>query len=143
MNFFIRFLLRIAPLAYMTLIWQQSANFNPETFAEFSYTINKSLVLIMGVIFELTHLFEFGMLYFLLILAFQSFGEIGKWRNRLAIFISLLYSLLDEIHQIFVPFRSFSIDDLVKDGIGIFVVWLIVRKKYLLEEIEKSQNSKL
>lgn len=129
-----KFFLRVGPILYMALIWLQSASFNPESFAEFSYTINKSLVLIIGICLELTHLFEFGILYFLLFLAFLTFGKIGKWKNRIAIFISLLYGLIDEIHQIYVPFRSFSIDDLIKDAIGILVIWWIVRRNYFLHQ---------
>ncbi len=117
----------------MIFIWLQSSYFNPGLIVESSsYTINNSLVLIIGICLELTHLFEFGILYFLLFLAFLSFGEIGKLKNRIAIFISLLYGLIDEIHQIYVPFRSFSLDDLIKDAIGILVIWWIVRKHNFL-----------
>ena len=124
----IRFLIRIAPIAYMYLIWLQSSYFNPEALAGLANSLNRAIILIIGVILELAHLIEFGLLYLFVLLAFLSFGKMKKWKNRVAVMIALLYSLVDEVHQIFIPFRSFSIDDLIKDAIGIFLVWLLIKK---------------
>ncbi len=132
--FFIRILLRTAPLFFMVLIWLQSSYFNPEAVAELSYKINRGVLLLLGVSFELAHFFEFGLLYLFIFLAFLSFEKVGKWKNRLAVMIALLYSLLDEVHQIFVPFRSFSLDDLLKDAIGIFCIWWIISKNYFYKK---------
>jgi len=51
--------------------------------------------------------------------------------------LSLFFGLVDEIHQMYVPFRSFSIDDLIKDGIGVIVVYLIVHKSYFSKKTTK------
>lgn len=44
--------------------------------------------------------------------------------------ISLSYGLIDEIHQMYVPFRSFSIADLIKDTVGVLVASFIIQKSY-------------
>ncbi|WP_256988770.1 VanZ family protein [Bacillus sp. EB106-08-02-XG196] len=79
---------------------------------------------------EFAHLFEFGILYFLIILALLCYGQLSKRKEILAIAISLLYGLSDEIHQIFVPFRSFSIIDLIKNAIGVLAIWYFIHQKY-------------
>ncbi|WP_187292152.1 VanZ family protein [Bacillus sp. 1NLA3E] len=130
----LRVFLRAFPIVYIVFIWLQSSYFNPETVAGLSDTLNKAVVLIIGVSLEFAHLFEFGLLYLFIFLAFLSFGKIGKWQNRLAITVALLYSLVDEIHQIYVPFRSFSLDDLLKDAIGIFFIWWLIRNNYFTKK---------
>jgi VanZ family protein len=45
-----------------------------------------------------------------------------------AFFASLAYALLDEVHQIFVPNRSFELIDLTLDALGIALgIWLYLR----------------
>ena len=44
--------------------------------------------------------------------------------------VSMIYGLVDEVHQMYVPFRSFSISDLLKDWIGVIVASLIIHKSY-------------
>ncbi len=129
-TFLSRALLIITPFLYMVFIWLQSSYFNPESVAEMTTKIDMKVILAIGIGFELTHLFMFGLLYLFIILAFLSNGKIKKWHNLAAVLIAILYSAVDEIHQIYVPFRSFSIVDLIKDGIGIMVFWWLVQKTY-------------
>ena len=35
---------------------------------------------------------------------------------------SILYGLIDEIHQLFVPYRAFEIKDLIIDSLGASVI---------------------
>jgi len=65
------------------------------------------------------HILVFFVLCFFLLIAF-------KCRKNFilisfVIFITLFYSLTDEIHQFFVPGRSPSFSDIMLDSIGIFL----------------------
>lgn len=130
MKIFFRFTLTILPVFYIYLIWQQTSHFDPESVSDLSDVLNPYLILAIGAMLELGHLFEFGILYFLLIMAFLSYGHLKRWKEILALIFSLSYGLIDEIHQIYVPFRSFSIIDLVKNAIGVFVITILIHKKY-------------
>jgi VanZ family protein len=43
----------------------------------------------------------------------------------IVLIISTVYAILDEFHQLFIPFRSFSIDDILTDTTGIFLSTII------------------
>ncbi len=66
------------------------------------------------------HFAEFALFGFLASRAFRSSRNKKLTDNflSLAIIVSVLYGLSDEIHQIFVPNRLFSIADLTADIIG-------------------------
>ena len=80
------------------------------------------------------HLTEYGILRILVLRALapespEAFREKrGKW-VLWAVGISALYACSDEFHQIFVPSRGASIDDVLLDtcgaavGIGAFLLW--------------------
>lgn len=63
---------------------------------------------------KLVHLIEYGILGFLWVRALN--GKIVS-----VILIGIIFGIFDEIHQIFVPFREFSVFDLIFDGIGVFL----------------------
>ena len=70
--------------------------------------------------------------FFLFISVFK--GNING-SNRLTIFFvfvfAVYYALLDEIHQLYVPLRTFSILDIMTDSVGIIlagVIYIILRK---------------
>jgi hypothetical protein len=125
-----RSVLYLFPLIYMFLIWQQTSHFDPESVSGLSVVLSETVILAIGAFLELAHLFEFGILYFLIIIAILSYGHLNKWKEFLAIAISLLYGLSDEIHQIYVPFRTFSFVDILKDTVGVLAIWFIIHKKY-------------
>jgi polysaccharide biosynthesis protein VpsQ len=129
-----RFLISILPVFYMYLIWLQTSHFDPESVSSLTTVLSDAVILAIGASLELAHLFEFGILYFLIILALLSYGHLRKWKEILAINISLLYGLTDEIHQLFVPFRSFSILDLIKNSVGVLVIWYFIHQKYFTEK---------
>lgn len=58
---------------------------------------------------KIVHLAEYTILGFLL-------GKRGTW---IAIPIGIIYGVLDEVHQIYVPYREFSISDILVDGTGV------------------------
>jgi polysaccharide biosynthesis protein VpsQ len=116
----------------MWLIWLQSSHFNPESIYELTYKIDERILLIIGLALELGHLFEFGILYFLLTIMIISYGSLTKSKEWLCFFVAASYGLIDEIHQIVVPYRSFSLLDLLKNLIGIIAVWFIVHRSYFV-----------
>ncbi|MEH7380074.1 VanZ family protein [Bacillus sp. JJ1533] len=128
--YIIRFILGILPVVYMLWIWLQSSHFNPSKFEDIDDQIGIQLYYLLGAALEIGHLFQFAILYALLVMAFLTFGKLSLKIEILLFIISVLYGALDEIHQYFVPFRSFSFIDLVKDSIGVIVVSYIIHKKY-------------
>ncbi|WP_254782310.1 VanZ family protein [Bacillus sp. OK048] len=127
-------MLTLFPFIYMFLIWQQTSKFDPESVSGLSTVLSDVVILAIGGTLELAHLFEFSILYCLIIMALLCYGYLNKWKETLAIVISLLYGLADEIHQLFVPFRSFSIIDLIKNSIGILVIWYFIHQKYFTKK---------
>ena len=126
-----RFVFLSLLICYMVFIWMQSSYFNPEAMSStLSTHINMKLILILGVSLELAHLFQFGVVYLLVIMFFLSFGELSKWMDAVALMFAFMYGLIDEIHQLYVPYRSASLLDLIKNCIGIFGAWWFTRKFY-------------
>lgn len=109
----------------MALIWVQSAYFQPESVPDLPWFTLISL----GIMLELAHFVQFGILYVFLIIASFTFGPLRR-KEAFAAAMSAGFALVDELHQHFVPFRSASVDDLVKDGIGIAVAWWWIRRSY-------------
>jgi polysaccharide biosynthesis protein VpsQ len=121
----------------MWLIWLQSSHFNPESIYELTYKVDERIFLLIGIALEFGHLFEFGILYFLLILMILSYGGLTIRKELMCFVIAVSYGLIDEIHQISVPYRSFSILDLLKNSIGTLAIWYIVHRSYFIKR--KSQ----
>lgn len=69
---------------------------------------------------KVLHLIEYSVFGFLAARAFRNSTNEMFIRNCaiIGIAITLLYGISDEIHQFFVPGRSFSIFDMLMDGIG-------------------------
>lgn len=125
-----RFVLRIMPLVYGILIWWQSGHLNPSSLYNLSNVISLWVIKAIGSALELGHLIEFGLLYLFLILAFLSFERLRRRHEVIALMIAVIYGMVDEIHQSFVPFRSLSMVDFIKDCIGVFIVWFVVHRYY-------------
>ena len=129
-----RLIVRLLPIVYMIIIWLQSSHFNPESIYTLSEQVNKGILYIFGLGFELFHLFQFGILYFLLVVAYLTFEKLTINVETILIIISLTYGMIDEMHQMFVPFRSFSFGDLFKDSIGVFVAAYFIHKSYFRDK---------
>ena len=68
------------------------------------------------------HLVEFSLLGFLLSLGyFLSLKSSLRLKSSLTLASGILLGCLDEIHQYFVPNRSFEVLDMVADSIGILI----------------------
>ncbi|KMY56296.1 hypothetical protein A8F95_05310 [Bacillus wudalianchiensis] len=79
---------------------------------------------------ESLHLIEFAILYSLIVNAFLAHGRFTNAVHVAAALIACFYGLIDEIHQAFVPFRSATVIDAVKDITGVLVCFLIVQFTY-------------
>ncbi|KKB36540.1 hypothetical protein QY97_00939 [Bacillus thermotolerans] len=79
---------------------------------------------------ESLHLIEFAILYILIINAFLVNGRLTKGAHLTAALIACFYGFVDEIHQAFVPSRSATAIDAVKDVIGVLVCYYIVQASY-------------
>ena len=89
------------------------------------------------IIRKLAHVFEFGVLTYLI---FRILGETEKrhvyWNLFWAFAFSVLYAVSDEFHQTFVQGRTGTIRDVMIDSIGsLIAIWLIYlnyqHKKFL------------
>jgi VanZ family protein len=68
------------------------------------------------------HLVEFGLLGFFLSLGyFLSLKSSLRIKSSLTLASGIMLGCLDEIHQYFVPNRSFEVMDMVADSIGILI----------------------
>jgi hypothetical protein len=130
MKIIMRSILVLISLVYITWIWLQSSYFNPSSLEYLLVEVDYIIILMLGAALELAHLIEFGILYSLIILVFLSFGKLNSRKEFLALTISLCYAMVDELHQYFVPYRSFSMIDMLKNGVGIWAFWFVIRRKY-------------
>ena len=80
----------------------------------------------MGFIPIIYHLAVFFLFNFFLLVAIKGNKKIKIDYLIIALGISIIYALLDEFHQIFVPLRNASIQDILTDTIGIFLSTILV-----------------
>ncbi|WP_079505351.1 VanZ family protein [Mesobacillus jeotgali] len=137
MKLLTRLTLTLLPIFYMAFIWIQSSYFDPESLSTLSTEISFKVILILGIVLELAHLFEFGVLYLLFIMAFLSYGRLTYFKELLGVLFAFSYGFIDEIHQMYIPFRSASILDLVKNTIGIVVFWWLIHRNYFRRPYSK------
>lgn len=112
----------LLPILYMILIWVLSSN-PADAIVNTPFSFDSLLK-------ESLHLIEFAILYWLIALACMVNGKWTERASMIAASIAILYGLTDEIHQSFVPARSATVIDFVKDTIGVGVSYLIARKLF-------------
>ena len=113
----------IPPLLWMSQIFATSAHSNPADmlprflvgFLWNTTLFGQRLFFLLG---PLGHAFNFAVLAILLAWAISASEMLSPGKFRLASSLTFLYALSDEIHQIFVPTRTFQIQDLIVDGLG-------------------------
>lgn len=64
------------------------------------------------------HAFEYCVLAIIVCLILAQFGLKGKYAIIYVMFICLLYAVLDEFHQLYVPGRTSSVRDVLIDFLG-------------------------
>jgi VanZ family protein len=115
--------LRILPLAYMAAIWIMSSNPSDALVELPNQGVDRFLK-------ESLHLVEFGILYVLLVLAALTTTRFTPVLSFAFMGVAILYGLLDEIHQSYVPYRSATVIDFVKDVIGVLAASHFVHHAY-------------
>lgn len=73
----------------------------------------------IGIIPIVYHFTAFFLLSFFMLITIKGKGKIKAKHLILVLLISIAYSVLDEIHQMFVPLRSSDINDILTDSAGI------------------------
>ncbi|HYK71918.1 MAG TPA: VanZ family protein [Pseudoneobacillus sp.] len=120
----IRRLLWALPLIYMGMIWTMSS-LPDDTFVELPNSSTDAFIK------ESLHLIEFAILYLLFVLAAYFNGKLTAASNVLFAVLACLYGITDELHQSFVPARSATLIDAVKDITGVAVSYYIIKKRFL------------
>lgn len=119
----LKWFFRILPIAYMIAIWIMSS-------LPSNAVVELPILSVDRFIKESLHLVEFAILYLLFVgasLTTKSFTPAMSLAFALA---AGCYGILDEVHQSFVPYRSATIIDAVKDWTGVIVCWYLVRGAY-------------
>ncbi|MCI2253848.1 VanZ family protein [Domibacillus sp. PGB-M46] len=119
----IRFLITGLPVLYMIAIWIMSG-LPHDTIMDLP---NNKVDLFIK---ESLHLVEFAILYGLIVLALLANGKLTPLTSLAAAMFASFYGLTDEIHQAFVPYRSATLIDAVKDVIGVTIAFLAVNYFY-------------
>ncbi|MFE8701827.1 VanZ family protein [Cytobacillus sp. FJAT-54145] len=111
------------PFAYMILIWTLSS-------LPHNAVVELPDSAVDRFIKESLHLVEFGILYLLFVFLFLNRGTFNEKISMICAIVAGLYGVVDEIHQSFVPYRSASIIDVIKDVIGVVVAYIIIKRSY-------------
>lgn len=119
---FLKWGLRLLPLAYMALIWVLSSLPHNAVVELPNSSIDRFWK-------ESMHLIEFAILYLLLVGAVLTTGRITTGLSFVCAAVAASYGVVDEIHQSFVPYRSATVIDVVKDVIGVLVAYYFVQRK--------------
>ena len=84
------------------------------------------------------HLTEYAILALLLVRAIQYGRHKLKWQSIVgAAALSLLYSISDELHQIFVPSRTSSARDVLIDNIGVTITLTVIILFFKIKHLER------
>ncbi|MFS0821369.1 VanZ family protein [Bacillus sp. 1P02SD] len=132
MKAFLRLLLLIAPFLYMIIIFILSS-LPSDAIVNTPFSWDQAFK-------ESLHLIEFGILYGLWVMFFLVLGKFTPKTSILAAVLSIAYGFSDEFHQYFVPYRSATVIDLVKDTIGVLVLFTIVKVSYFGEKLPRFKN---
>ncbi|WP_010677172.1 VanZ family protein [Bacillus timonensis] len=122
MKALLRFLLVIAPFLYMIFIFILSS-LPSDAIVNTPFSWDQAFK-------ESLHLIEFGILYGFWVLFFLIQGKFTRKTSILSAVLAIAYGFSDELHQYFVPYRSATVIDLVKDTIGVLVLFSIVKISY-------------
>lgn len=118
-----RYVVWLLPISYMVLIFIMSS-------LPHNAVVELPDSQIDRILKESMHLIEFAILYLLLVLAFVINGKLSIRTNLVIAIFSALYGVSDEIHQFFVPYRSATLIDVIKDWIGVLAAWGHIRYHY-------------
>ncbi|OLN24250.1 hypothetical protein BTO30_01715 [Domibacillus antri] len=112
-----------APVVYMIAIWIMSGLPHDTIMDLPDQSVDRFIK-------EALHLFEFAILYGLIINAFLVNGKLTPLISLAAAIFASFYGLADEIHQAFVPYRSATVIDAIKDVTGVLIAFTFVKYMY-------------
>lgn len=119
---YLRRLLWVVPLLYLMMIWKMSSQPHNAYVELPDSSVDRFIK-------ESLHLIEFAILYLLFVLAASYNKKLTPATNLLFAIVAGLYGLTDEIHQSFVPYRSATLIDFVKDITGVTIAYYIIKRK--------------
>jgi len=115
------------PVIWMGMIYYMSS--------QKSITITENVVTDF-VTFKTLHIIEYAFLFFLLYRAFQSIKHLQMPICGLsAFFITIGYSITDELHQLSIPTRQGRVRDVLFDIVGMLVMYVIIKKVRLIKKL--------
>ncbi len=78
---------------------------------------------------KVLHMMEYAGLYFWLFRAFTSTVTKAPVSEKLtlALFVTILYAISDEIHQTFIPLREGISRDVAIDAIGTYIMYIYIK----------------
>lgn len=127
MRRFIYYVSWALPIAYMVAIWIMSS-LPSNAIVELPDSKTDAFIK------ESLHLVEFAILYILFVIPLAIGGKLTLKSSLVFALISAAYGVTDEIHQSFVPYRSATLIDVVKDWIGVAAAWGHVRYHYFYKQ---------
>lgn len=90
------------------------------------------------IIFKFLHVTEYAILYFLWWWAISNKKNAFNQQTFLWAGIAVLaYAISDEIHQTFIPTREGTIRDVMIDGIGIIIMYILINQNNIRQRIKK------
>lgn len=119
----LKWLIRGLPAAYMAAIWIMSS-------LPANALVELPLLSVDRFIKESLHLVEFGILYLFLVAAMLTTDKFTPKASIIFAVFAGAYGIVDEIHQSFMPYRSATLIDAVKDWIGVGVSWYMVQAAF-------------
>lgn len=125
-----KYVIRFLPVGYMVLIWVLSSMPSDAVVRLPDKGID-------AFIKESLHLVEFGLLYVLLFLAGLTFTNFKPLMSFIFMGVAIGYGLVDEIHQSFVPYRSATVIDFVKDTIGVLAASHFMHHAYFSGKFDR------
>lgn len=148
-KFYIYLLLTLIVMIIIFFLSQQDGNNSSETSFRFANTMIGRLAIQLAqtflpmfepidVIRETAHAFEF---FVLAIFSYSMFFNYGLKRLLIInVILGAIYALSDEIHQIFIPYRTFQLFDILMDSLGVLVGSLIMLFIYRCKDNSSRKN---
>ncbi len=129
---FKKFIYWIPAILYMALIFYMSSHPAPEAAREVPIYFDIKIV----------HIVEYAILSLLFFFALDRTARIPLvWKLIYAVALTYLYGLTDELHQVFVPFRSGQLIDTMANLIGASAaqafVWMLNIEKRQRHDIKE------
>ena len=86
--------------------------------------------------FKTLHMIEYAFLFFLSYRAFQSIKLIQKNMYGIYAFgMTILYSITDEFHQLFISTRQGRLRDVLFDIVGMLIMYAIIKKVQYIQKL--------